>query len=107
MNRTQELAQRCIDEKWKHINICSDFEEWIVDCAFCEDAKERIDLMDDIDAYRRPICNQCLISDLPICRAIPLLSDYLDPSLIVEALEDLVNYGDLSERIEARLMEYV
>lgn len=105
MSRTQDLALKCLREKWYGISDYSDHEDWIEDCAFCEDAKNLAE--EDEYTDRGSQCGYCLIEHLPICKAIAEIQDSKDPSLIVEALEEIVKFGDLSSETHDKLVVFV
>ncbi len=105
MTKVQDLALKCLRDKWFYIDSHSDHDEWIEDCAFCEEAKEKAEEDDWSQSLR--MCHYCFISEDPICKAIEELQDDGDPSLIVEALEEIAKFGDLSSETAERLSEHV
>lgn len=88
------LAKLCLMEKWYGLDI-NDEHDWVSDCAFCEDAKNRR----KGDEHQ---CSICYIKDLPICDYISA-SDNEAKDLIIKALEELTENGELSPETEKRL----
>jgi len=96
----RELAKKCLNEKWYRIKNEDDCYVWVSDCAFCRDAQEEADELGFDDK-----CGICLIKDLPICTAILSLCELSDKKPIVDALEELADNGELTDKTR-RLLEY-
>ncbi len=91
----KRLAKQALEEKWYHIE---ESEDWCDSCAFCRHAAHWKSIK---KSYNK--CGVCLIGNLPICQAVPYCEDIGDASMVIEALEELANFGFLSEKTKQKL----
>lgn len=87
----KRLARKSLEEKWYPIDEKAyNINSWTGDCPFCVDAKERT-------KGEGSICNVCYITNLPICYTIGDWYDRHNKKVVVKALEELAETGELSD----------
>ena len=96
------LAQLCLDEKWYSLEEENSSPYWLEDCAFCQDALDKVNDTDDPFSHNN--CDLCFIKDLPICTEIEGWAERHNKSIIIKALEELAKTGELSEISKDELM---
>ena len=93
----KRLAQESLDEKWYEMNINNN--DWISNCAFCEDA-----IMRKGDEHQ---CEICYIGKLLICSFVARDERSKEnKAFIIKALEELSETGTLSEEIYKELDKF-
>lgn len=99
----KRLAQESLENKWYPIkNSVLDEEEQIFDVWHCS-----CDFCEDVNGH----CFNCVIGDnsptaLLICKAIDKAYEIDDYCIIIEALEELAEFGYLSGDMMNRLVNY-
>ena len=97
----KNLATKSLEEKWNAIDSKSELSEWIKDCAYCIDAKNKM-----TSEPEETVCDFCLISNNEICKTIKKSYWVKEGNIIpiIKALEELRDDGVLSQETNNELI---
>jgi len=94
--KIKKLAQKSLKNKWRGL-IVQDELVWGKKCDFCREVINRTD-----NAIM--FCDDCLISDLPLCDFICECAHTRESKkLVIKALEELAELGDLLDLTYVKL----
>jgi len=99
----KQLAKESLENKWYQIfkdeqkGYYIGDEKYESNCAFCRFNKY---------LYKYIHCSKCPIHKLPICESILMVQNLGDSTLIVEALEQLAENGEITKEMIQNLNDF-